>query len=85
MSNGYQINMRRDRKTGEYLAFIPSAYDQGRGRYYMAYTLADGWVEVSPAYATKRTRPVSEFPEALKRSVDSALGYILILYPRLVG
>lgn len=83
--NGYEINMRQDKRTGEYLAFIPSSYDQGRGRYYMAYTLADGWVEVAPEYATRATRPVVDFPQNLKRAVDSSMGYILNLYPRLVG
>jgi hypothetical protein len=82
---GYEINIRQDKKSGEYLAFIPSSYDMGRGRFYMAFTLADGWVEVSPEYATRGTRPVSTFPQNLKRAVDSNMGYILILYPRLVG
>lgn len=83
--NGYDINMRRDTRTGEYLAFIPAAYDNGRGRYYMAYTLMDGWVELSPEYATKRTRTVSDYPAELKRAVDRNLGYMLNLAPRLVG
>lgn len=85
MANGYDINIRQDSRTGEYLAFVPSSYDQGRGRYYMAYTLTDGWVEVSPEYATRGTRTVSEFPAALKRAVDSNLGRILNLAPRLYG
>lgn len=83
--DGYSVNMRQDRKTGEYLAFIPSTYDQGRGRYYMAYTLADGWVEVTPEYATRETRTVKEYPENLKRAVDSNLGYLLNVVPRLFG
>lgn len=85
MANGYSINIRQDRKTGEFLAFIPRSYDMGRGRYYMAYTLADSWVEVSPGYATRSTRAVSEFPAALKRAVESNLGYLLNLAPRLQG
>lgn len=80
---GYEINMRRDKRTGEHLAFIPSSYNNGRGRYYMAYTLADGWVELSPEYATRNTRTVSDYDENLKRAVDSNLGYILNIYPRL--
>lgn len=83
--DGYSVNMRQDRKTGEYLAFVPSTYDQGRGRYYMAYTLADGWVEVTPEYATRSTRTVREYPENLKRAVDSNLGHLLNVVPRLFG
>lgn len=80
---GYSVTMRQDKHTGEYLAFIPKAYDTGRGRYYMAYTLVDGWVELTPAYATRNTRNVSEYPVTLKRATDSALGYIVGLAPRL--
>jgi hypothetical protein len=85
MSNGYDVNMRQDKRTGEYLAFMPDSYDMGRGRYYMAYTLSDAWVEVSPEYATRACRTVSEFPGDLKRAVDSNLGYLLNLTPRLRG
>lgn len=84
-TEGYEVNMRQDRRTGEYLAFIPSTYDQGRGRYYMAYTLLDGWVELSPEYATRRTCTVSDYPDNLKRAVDRQLGYILITVARLRG
>lgn len=83
---GYSLTMRQDRATGEYLAFIPAAYRNSHGeRYYMAFTLADGWVEVTPEYATARTRTVAEYPEGLKRSADSNMGYIMNIAPRLVG
>lgn len=85
MNNGYSINMRQDCKTGEFLAFVPHSYDMGRGRYYMAYTLGYGWIKVSPEYATRCTRTAAEFPDALKRAVDSNLGYLLNPAPRLYG
>lgn len=84
-TRGYEINMRQDRRTGEHLAVIPSAYDQGKGRYYMAYTLADGWVELAPQYVTRHTATAKTYPEDLKRAVDRNLGYILIAVPRLRG
>lgn len=80
---GYSVTMRQDRKTGEYLAFTPTAYDNGRGRYYMALTLTDGWVEVTPEYAVKVTRNVTEYPESLKRAFDTSMGYIMHVAPRL--
>lgn len=83
-TRGYEVNMRQDRRTGEHLAVIPSAYDQGRGRYYMALTY-DGWVELSPAYVTRGTRTVEDYPEPLKRALDRQLGYILNVVPRLRG
>lgn len=85
MSDSYSINMRQDVRNGEHLAVIPTSYDRGRGRYYMAYTLADGWVELTPTYVTTMTRTVSEFPADLKRAVDRNLGYILNLASRLCG
>lgn len=84
--SGYDVNMRRDNKTGEYLAFMPRAYVNRHGeRYYMAYTLIDGWVELSPAYATSRTHTVIDYPAELKRAVDRNLGYLLIIAPRLAS
>lgn len=81
---GYSVTMRQDRKTGEFLAFVPTAYTSHRGeRYYMALTLMDGWVEVTPQYATRVTRNVTEYPEALKRAYDSSMGYIMHIAPRL--
>lgn len=85
MSDGYSINMRRDRRTGEDLAVIPTTYDQGRGRYYMAFTLVDGWVELTPQYVVTRTRTVEDYSEDLKRAVDRNLGYILNLVGRVEG
>lgn len=84
MSDGYSVNMRRA-KTGEYLAVIPDAYDSGRGRYYMAFTLLDGWVELSPEYVTRHTRTVTDYPLALKKAVDRNLGYLLNTVGRLAG
>lgn len=81
----HTINIRQDRSTGEYLAFIPGSYDAGRGRYYMAYTLLDGWAEVTPEYAVKRTRTAKVFPEALRRATEANLGYLLSISSRLRG
>lgn len=80
-----EVNMRQDRVTGEYLAVVPSAYDQGRGRHYLALTATDGWVELSPEYVTRRTRTVSEYPEELKRAVDRLSGHTLRVVPRLLS
>lgn len=81
---GYSVTMRQDRKTGEYLAFVPTAYTNHHGeRYYMALTLMDGWVELTPEYAVNGTRNVTEYPEALKRYMDHQSGYILHVAPRL--
>ena len=81
---GYSVTMRQDKRTKEFLAFMPSAYMTNTGeRYYMALTLSDGWVELSPKYATQSTVTVTEFPENLKRAVDRQLGYILHTAPRL--
>ena len=77
--------MRRDRRTGEYLAFMPAAYTGRHGRYYMAYTLADGWVELSPAYATRCTQTVTDYPENLKRATERNLGYLAATVSRLRG
>lgn len=83
MAEGYEINMRQVHRTGEYLAVIPSSYDQGRGRYYLAFSLSDGWVELSPEFVVRHTCTVVDFPDALKRAVDRNLGYILEAVPRL--
>lgn len=82
---GYSVTMRQDKRTGEYLAFIPSAYRNAHGeRYYMAYTLTDGWVELSPEYATRMTRNVGDtYPERLRDCVNREMGYVLHLAPRL--
>lgn len=84
-NDGYSVNMRQDKRTGEYLAVIPNAYQNGRGRYYMANTQLDGWVELSPEYVTRNTRTVTEYPAPLKRRTDTALGYILNIAPRVYG
>ena len=83
--DGYSVNMRRDTRTGECLAVMPSSYDGRNGRYYMAYTLADGWLELTPECLTRNTRTVSAYPTDLKRAVDRNLGYILDIAPRLYG
>lgn len=81
---GYSVTMRQDKRTGEHLAFVPSAYVNRHGeRYYMALTAADGWVELTPEYATRCTRTVTDYPESLKRAADRSSGYILHLAPRL--
>ena len=85
-TQGYEVNMRQDKRTGEHLAVIPSTYRHGAERYYMAVCESDGWwAELSPAYLTQATRTVTEFPEWLKRSIDAQIGYLLILAPRLRG
>lgn len=84
--NGYDVNMRQDKRNGEHLAFMPDTYTNHHGdRYYMAYTMADGWVELDPGYAVKCTRTVTDFPAELKRATDRNLGYILNLTHRLRG
>ena len=86
-TRGYEVCMRQDTRkgNGEYFAVIPHAYENSRGdRYYMAIAGSDGaWTELSPEYLTRCTRTVSEYPEWLKRAVDSAQGYILHTVQRL--
>ena len=77
--------MRQDKRTGEYLAFTPTTYDQGRGRYYMAYTVTDGWVEIDPEYATKCTKNVTTYPDRLYDGICRETGYLLNVAPRLYG
>lgn len=83
--DGYSVNMRRDTRTGEDLAVMPTAYDNGRGRYYMAYTLLDSWVELSPEYVTRHTKTVDDYSLTLKKAVDRNLGYLLNVATRLQG
>lgn len=84
---GYEVNMRRDKRTGEYLAVIPTAYrNRFDERYYMALGESDGWwTELSPTYVTRNTAPVREYPEWLKRAVDKQVGYVLQVVPRVRG
>lgn len=85
-SNGYDVNMRQDKRNGEHLAFMPDTYTNQHGdRYYMAYTLADGWVEIDPGYAVKCTRTATDFPAELKRATERNLCYSLHLTQRLRG
>ena len=85
-TNGYDVNMRQDKRNGEHLAFMPDTYTSHHGdRYYMAYTLADGWVEIDPGYAVKCTRTAADFPAELKRATERNLGYLLNLTHRLKG
>lgn len=79
--------MRRDKRSGEHLAMIPSAYVNRHGeRYYMAIGESDGcWCELTPEYVTRHTVTVTDYPEWLKRRIDSSLGYILATVPRLRG
>lgn len=84
--SAYDLNMRQDRKTGEYLAFVPDSYTAHNGtRYYMAYSFTDGWVEVSPEYATKVCKTVRDYPEYLKQAAGRSLGYIMGTTDRLRG
>lgn len=87
MANGYEVNMRRDKRTGEHLAVIPGAYRSRHGeRYYMAICESGGcWAELSPEYLTRNTVTTSEYPEWLKRAIDRNLGYVLNLVDRLAG
>ena len=83
---GYSVTIRRDRRTGELLAFIPRAYRDRHGeRYYLAITLTNGWVELTPDYATSCTRTVTDYPESFKRFVDRDMGYRMHVAPRLYG
>ena len=84
-TRGYEVNMRRDTRTGENLAVIPNTYNQGCGRYYMALTETGDWVRLSPAYVTGNTKTVTDYPETLKRAIDRQQGYLLITVPRVYG
>lgn len=85
-NNGYSVNMRQDKRTGEHLAVVPTSYGPKDARYYMALCESDGcWAELSPEYLTKATRTVTTFPGWLKRNMDGQLGYILNLAPRIYG
>lgn len=81
----YEINMRQDKRTGDFLAVYPESETGLNGRYYTAYTLLDGHVEVSPEYLTQCTKTVSEWPPELKHTIDSINGRILITVDRLKG
>ena len=86
MSDGYSVNMRVDKRTGEHLAVIPASYAGRDDRYYMALCESDGcWAELSPEYLTRNTRTVKDFPDWLKRSIDRSLGYSLNVVGRLYG
>ena len=86
-TRGYEVCMRQDTRkgNGEFFAVIPHAYENRHGeRYYMAIASSDGaWTELTPAYLTSCTKTVTEFPEWLKRSIDSQQGYILNTVSRL--
>lgn len=83
-SRGYSVNMRQDKRTKEQLAVMATAYRDRHGdRYYMAYTLLDGWVELSPEYVTRNTRTITDYSDDLKRAVDRNLGYLLLVRSRL--
>lgn len=84
---GYSVTMRRDKRTGEYLAVISKAYrNRHDERYYMAIGESDGcWTELSPAYLTRATENVTDYPDWLKRRIDQAQGYILHVAGRLYG
>lgn len=86
-TRGYEVCMRQDTRkgNGEYFAVIPHAYTASNGdRYYMAIGSSDGaWAELAPAYLTRCTKTVDDFPEWLKRSIDSRQGYILHTVSRL--
>lgn len=87
-ATGYEINIRQDKRTGEYLAVYPGAYRSRQGdRYYLGHAMADWFLELSPEYLTKATKPVKRddpnFPEDLKRAVDRHTGYIMIVVDRL--
>ena len=87
MNNGYSVNLRQDKRTGEYLAVVPTAYVSIRGdRYYMAICSEDGdFAELTPGYVTRYTRTVKTYPATFKRYVDVRFGYIMNLAPRLYG
>ena len=86
-TRGYEVCMRQDTRkgNGEFFAVIPHAYVNRHGeRYYMAIGSSGGaWCELTPAYLTRSTRTVQEFPEWLKRRIDSQQGYILHTVKRL--
>lgn len=86
-TRGYEVNMRQDTRkgNGEYFAVIPHAYTNRKGeRYYMAIGSSDGtWCELSPAYLTRSTKTIQDFPEWLKRRIDSQQGHILNTISRL--
>lgn len=81
--------MRQDTRkgNGEYFAVIPHAYTNHNGeRYYMAIGSSDGaWAELSPDYLTRCTRTTPDYPEWLKRAIDSQQGYILHTVATLKG
>jgi hypothetical protein len=84
LARAYSVTMRQDKRTGEYLAFVPTAYRNRHGdAYYMALTMADGWVELSPKYATRYTVTVTDYPAELKRAFDASIGYTMNLAARL--
>ena len=84
LARAYSVTMRQDKRTGEYLAFVPTAYRNRHGdAYYMALTLMDGWVELTPAYATRCTVTVTDYPTDLKRAFDASMGYTMNLAARL--
>jgi hypothetical protein len=86
MTTGYDVNMRKTKMTGEVIAVIPAAYRNRQGeRYYMAYTLLDGWVELSPEYVTRQTKTTNLYSDDLKRAVDRNLGYVLNIVHRVYG
>ena len=81
--------MRQDTRkgNGEYFAVIAHAYTGRNGeRYYMALGSSDGaWAELTPAYLTRSTKTVEQFPEWLKRNMDASMGYILHTVATLKG
>jgi hypothetical protein len=85
-TKGYRVNMRVDTRTGEHLAVIADAYNHHQGRYYMAIGESDGcWCELDPKYLTRATVTTDNFPEWLKRRMDSSIGYVMQLADRLYG
>lgn len=82
----YSINIRQDKRTGEFIAVYPDVLENRHGeRYYEAYALIGEHFEASPEYITKCTKTVTEYPQELKRAIDSRNGRILITVPRLNG
>ncbi|MBO0676808.1 hypothetical protein JRC04_04965 [Mycolicibacterium sp. S2-37] len=87
-SPGYSVTMRQDKRTGEYLAVVSTAYrnDRTDARYYMAIGESDGcWAELSPDYVARRTVTVSTFPTWLKRRFDQSMGYEMRHASRVYG
>lgn len=86
-SRGYEVCMRQDTRkgNGEFFAVIDSPFKNRHGeRYYRAIGSSDGaWCELTPAYLTRCTKTVTEYPEWLKRSIDRQQGYILNTVSRL--